>query len=316
MDADVSNITTSSIALDWDEISDVTYQVDMSKDKVSWVMKYIGSTTNSATITGLSYRTPYYFNIYSHSSRDILISSCTKVVRTLPLQVDVTIDPATTKKIDIIPTTGRIKVEIPAGTFSESVDMTVKIPLNVPDVTQSILKETDVAVDITISKDLELQKNITITIEYRNQDVEEMNENHLILGYYNEENRRWVVIPSTPYPDKNKVVGTTNHLTKFQILEISAYPDLSKVIVYPNPCRPGLGETVVFSGLTSQSEIRIFNIAGELVATLDEEDGDGKYTWPAKNNDGQKLASGIYLYIVIDQNDKTEKSKGKIAILR
>ena len=101
--------------------------------------------------------------------------------------------------------------------------------------------------------------------------------------------------------------------------------NLEDTAVYPNPYKPGSGtkfddtsrgEGIMFDNLTSKANIRIYNIAGELVAEIDEEDGDGKILWDTKNDTGQYVASGIYIYLITNPNDSSQKAKGKFGIIR
>jgi|GEM_PF-2559459 len=85
-----------------------------------------------------------------------------------------------------------------------------------------------------------------------------------------------------------------------------------KVINYPNPVING-ATTIEFQCNFSnpELEIRIYNIAGELVKTVKQTDISGgpiyKYDWFCKNDSGEKVASGVYLYQVI----ATEKATGE-----
>ena len=101
--------------------------------------------------------------------------------------------------------------------------------------------------------------------------------------------------------------------------------DLDNVKVYPNPYKPGsgtiydnssLGEGIVFSNLTANANIKIFNIAGELVAEFNETDSDGMYLWNTRNSNGEKIASGVYIYYVTNPNNNSQKAKGRIVIVR
>jgi hypothetical protein len=70
---------------------------------------------------------------------------------------------------------------------------------------------------------------------------------------------------------------------------------------YPNPFNPS---TTIYYQIPKQGdvEIRIFNITGELVKTfINSSQPAGKYSvvWDGKNNEGQQVASGVYLYRVI-----------------
>ena len=90
--------------------------------------------------------------------------------------------------------------------------------------------------------------------------------------------------------------------------------DLSRVMTYPNPYRPGPGEQkITFANLTQTAEIRIMTETGQHVRTLNETNGDGGVEWDLRDEAGNPVASGIYIYRVT--NDK-ESIFGKLAILR
>jgi hypothetical protein len=82
-------------------------------------------------------------------------------------------------------------------------------------------------------------------------------------------------------------------------------PNLERVVVVPNPFRaaapwdaPGLHE-LHFINLPSDARIRIFTVAGDLVAELRHNDKVRDFErWNLKNQDGQDVASGIYMYRV------------------
>ena len=67
-------------------------------------------------------------------------------------------------------------------------------------------------------------------------------------------------------------------------------------------------------------KILIFNVAGELIKTLAE--GNGIVTlgtekagkWDATNDHNEKVASGVYIYLV--RSGGSKQKTGKIAILR
>ncbi len=92
--------------------------------------------------------------------------------------------------------------------------------------------------------------------------------------------------------------------------------NLDNVYVYPNPYE-GIGpdgeEAVIIAGLTREATVNIMTVNGRLVRTLVENDGDGGVRWDLKNMDGDRVASGIYLYYI---TNGTQKKRGKFAILR
>ncbi|GAI52230.1 unnamed protein product, partial [marine sediment metagenome] len=78
------------------------------------------------------------------------------------------------------------------------------------------------------------------------------------------------------------------------------------VFNYPNPAK-GVDKTTVhfecgYANL--KSEVKIYNIAGELVRTLPNEDRTSpasqtyEYEWKLNNDSGKKVASGVYIYIL------------------
>lgn len=84
--------------------------------------------------------------------------------------------------------------------------------------------------------------------------------------------------------------------------------NLENLKVFPNPYKPFAGHTCVnFGGLTSQANIRIYDIKGRLVKEIAESDGDGLATWAPES------ASGVYIYRV---DCSAGEKMGKIAIIR
>ena len=108
---------------------------------------------------------------------------------------------------------------------------------------------------------------------------------------------------------------------------------LSEEVVYgimnfPNPFRPARTSqtTICFTTRESVAErnIDIYNVSGELVHTapeneiflkgIDPEDRRVyKYEWDGKNDYGDRVASGIYIYVV---NADGSKKTGKLAVIK
>ena len=89
--------------------------------------------------------------------------------------------------------------------------------------------------------------------------------------------------------------------------------DLNTVRVFPNPWRTdrSAGLPITFDGLPANSTIKIFTISGQLVRSLSA--STGGIAWDLKNDSGSKVASGIYLYLIT--NDQNQKTRGKLAII-
>ena len=79
------------------------------------------------------------------------------------------------------------------------------------------------------------------------------------------------------------------------------------VKVYPNPFNSKLNSLNIVN-LTGSANIKIYNVAGELIRTLDYSTGNSKATWDGKNDSGSLVASGIYIiHIKSDSGSKTIK---------
>jgi hypothetical protein len=89
--------------------------------------------------------------------------------------------------------------------------------------------------------------------------------------------------------------------------------------LYPNPFVPDDGITdtgswssgIIFDYLTPDSRIRLYTVSGQLVR--DEYANGSTWTWDARNESGNKVFSGVYLYIITDGD---ETKKGKLTVIR
>jgi len=89
-------------------------------------------------------------------------------------------------------------------------------------------------------------------------------------------------------------------------------PVSPSVKVYPNPFKPTAGHSEVkFVNLPSGASVRIFCIDGGIIKTLQEK--EGKANWDVKDDEGEKVSSGFYLYHV---ETNREHQSGKIVIIR
>ncbi|MFH1097149.1 MAG: FG-GAP-like repeat-containing protein [Candidatus Desantisbacteria bacterium] len=96
---------------------------------------------------------------------------------------------------------------------------------------------------------------------------------------------------------------------------IPLYLDLNAMVVYPNPLSLAEGQTgFTFGSLPAHSIcVKIYNIAGELV--YEKSTNEKPLIWGAVNNDGTRVASGIYLFLIEDETTGQQR-RGKIAVVR
>jgi len=96
--------------------------------------------------------------------------------------------------------------------------------------------------------------------------------------------------------------------------------DLRDAYLFPNPFKPNSpgrfqAAGITFSHLPAEATISVFAITGRQVAKLHKTDGTvDSYKWNVTNSDGQKLASGVYLYLITAPGGG--KARGKFAVIR
>ena len=83
--------------------------------------------------------------------------------------------------------------------------------------------------------------------------------------------------------------------------------------VYPNPWKSSMGVSAVqFNPVPSGSTIKIFTVSGHWVKTLAAP--GGSVPWDLTNDSGDRVASGIYIYLVTDLQGN--KARGKVIVIR
>ncbi len=108
------------------------------------------------------------------------------------------------------------------------------------------------------------------------------------------------------------LAGTLSNSVSATIFMIAT--DLGSVRVFPNPWRKDqdAGLPITFDHLSDDSTVKLFTVSGHWVQTLPV--ASDKTTWDLRNNDGQTVQSGLYLYLVTD--GQGNKAHGKLAIIR
>ena len=104
-------------------------------------------------------------------------------------------------------------------------------------------------------------------------------------------------------------------------------PNMEQVAVVPNPYKghaqwdPPGGRAVHFINLPAGSTVRIYTAAGELLRVLTQNPNgnpggvNGELAWDLKNDHGNPVVSGIYMYTVHPPDGRTPK-KGHFVIIK
>jgi hypothetical protein len=206
---------------------------------------------------------------------------------------------------------GNIEVRIPAGTFSGSVSLTVSTA-QVSATAQKTIAMSAIGVRISNDRRAQPAGNVEITMFYRHSDIAGLDEANLSLGRYDEERSRWIPLPSVVYPDLHKVTGETNHFSVFALLELKPSSTLGLARVFPSPFTPANHpQGLTIDNLTTEAEIRIFSVSGELIRKVEYTAGTGRTVWDGKNSAGRTVASGVYIAVI---KGAGETKKVKIAV--
>ncbi|HAH06342.1 MAG TPA: hypothetical protein DCM05_07405 [Elusimicrobia bacterium] len=129
----------------------------------------------------------------------------------------------------------------------------------------------------------------------------------LVVYTLDESVARWVALPTTVDTASKRAIGLTPHFSIFAVYGPSGIrPDVSSSFVRPNPWQPGSGgpfdsatfngrSGIVFDNLPVTGSVKVFTLAGELVADLPfEATHVGKLVWDGRNKGGKLVASGVY----------------------
>ncbi|MBU0899465.1 T9SS type A sorting domain-containing protein [bacterium] len=157
-----------------------------------------------------------------------------------------------------------------------------------------------------------------ITLPYDEEVIGQLktNEDNLKIYYLNKEEQRWEKLSYSQTIDKlaRKIKTQINKLGIYGIIEeVSNNVSIKSISLYPNPLN--LTKTaehkITFGRIVNFTKIEIYNIAGELIKTI--EDKEDTPSWDITNKYSQVVGSGVYLYLVFDKGRVV--SKGKIAII-
>ena len=124
---------------------------------------------------------------------------------------------------------------------------------------------------------------------------------------------------------KDKVLKFINTQTKcFSMLMLAGSLNLSvtEVRCFPVPWVPGgvrattgnAVDGITFGNLPPEGEIAIYTVSGNMINKISFQDSiTGEIQWFGKNDEGQDVASGVYLWVV---KSSVGKKTGKLIIVR
>ncbi len=260
----------------------------------------------SAAFTGLSNATTYYINVVAvngdgiETTADLTLSTVTQPTATMP------VDPSTGQTIVYSGPDGPITLIIAAGSFPETVTVSIQEPSSYPQAAANAgnFHGTGVGIEINFDSSSEPTKPSLLSIPFSDSATAGLDKNTLVIGRFDAARNIWIPYVSTVDHGQNRVTAYIDHFSLYQIMSAIAPPALNDVKIYPNPFRPTLGHTAVtLSNLPANSRARIYTIGGELVKDLSA-NAAGMASWDVTNRSGQEAASGLYFVLVEGAGDK------------
>ena len=171
-------------------------------------------------------------------------------------------------------------------------------------------------------------KGLFISLPYQDQnqdgieDIQGLDENSLKIYQLRPDNTLQGIEDCQIDRERNIVSASVNSFGTYILSGARVITDINSIISYPNPWYPEKESFVriTFIPLNSNPRVYIYNIAGELVRTLDDNQeiiltGQGylEARWDGRNDSGRNVAYGVYIYVT--ETDKGTK-KGKMGVIR
>ena len=107
--------------------------------------------------------------------------------------------------------------------------------------------------------------------------------------------------------------GTALGLISYKSSATQGGSSNSDVYAYPNPVQPGYTGPIAIKGLVTDGDVKITNIAGELVYATRAEGGQA--VWNGRNFSGQRASTGVYL-VFISNDDGSETMVTKVLFIQ
>lgn len=343
-----------TMSLGWTGNGSSSYKLEHSLDKNSWTTLNDVFVSTWFNDTGLRFSSTYYYAIRGYNYDGILSvsSSISAGNMTLPLPASYSAVFATAAVSQSVTAPlaglGLVTVQLPAGSpdgyFSISTSAeTSPIDISTISLAAAKAKLTNASLlagsimelhmyDVfgsSVSSNLPSPARISIAYPDANNDdiVDGNSAQATSLRLYSLDTGAlvWNLLANSMLDNPaNTVYADVPHFSFYALGSItSAVGSIADVFAYPNPYKPGSGGAfgqsvygagIVFESLPARSSLKIYNLAGGLVRELSDDDGDGRCLWDAKNKDGARAASGVYLYLAT--SPAGDKKSGRVAIIK
>lgn len=99
-------------------------------------------------------------------------------------------------------------------------------------------------------------------------------------------------------------IATVEGIVSYQGDATGGEPSNECITVYPNPVRETYSGPITIEGIMRNSDIRITDMRGNLVASL--KSNGGRAIWDGKNINGERVATGVYFALVSSESADSE----------
>ncbi|MBI4248700.1 MAG: hypothetical protein HY611_04285 [Elusimicrobia bacterium] len=154
---------------------------------------------------------------------------------------------------------------------------------------------------------------LSVKFTYLPADVSGVDMGQVTLARYDPGANACVPIETRIDANNFSVTASLNHLSTYQLVQVSPQVNLGQARIFPNPFYPSRGQGwMTFDRLTADSQVKIFTLRGQLIyeATAG---GSGIVTWNGRNHSGERVASGVYLLLIQSSSGKRLE---KMAVIR
>jgi hypothetical protein len=178
---------------------------------------------------------------------------------------------------------------------------------------------------------LPITDTTAITIFLNDEPVYYANNQSVLSIDFNEQNPKAVVTYTPQLEDgaysltvfgKNSLGSVVDSSGLEKRFMVSNEAKLLNVYNFPNPTAGETHFTFKLTRIPDKIKIRIFTIAGRLIKEIEVPPADLKYDfnkiyWDGKDEDGDIVGNGVYLYkVILTAGEKTEDVIQKLAIVR
>ena len=293
--------------------SNTFYKLEVSTSSDFVLIKSSLSTSNNyADFNSLDYNQNYHIRVKAigqrNESSDWVYIGSTGTLSNAQANISVDQD----NKIVLPYSYGNIELIIEKGSLGGGTKIMLE-PQNTFPATKTgagRLRAVNLGVKIKANPIPVFNKPAEIVIPYKISDLaSDIDRNKLIIASYDDNSGLWVPLKSNSDLLNNKVIGYTYHFSIFQIMELTTANSLNDIKIFPNPYMPNSRMGLMnFTNLPPNTKIKILTINGELIRKL-KAGADGIAQWDGKNENGRKVASGVYLAIFDDLNGNKKIKK-------